>query len=75
MEKISKFTGRAPSFIDQMAKAPVFAAQAQKKVAAKAAPSRLEVVGINTDYPSEGALEVMRGLQVPKLKKLTTSLF
>lgn len=75
MEIIRKFTGAVPSFIDQMTRAPALAVQTQKKVAAKAAPPRLEVVSVDTDYPSEGALEIMRGLQVPKLKKLTTSLF
>lgn len=75
MEKIRKFTGAVPSFIDQMARMPVLAVQTQKKVAVKAAPSQLEAVSIDTDYPSERALEVMRGLHVPKLKKLTTSLF
>lgn len=75
MEKIRKLTGTVPSFIDQMTRMPALAVQTQRKVAAKSTPSELEAVSIDTDYPSDRVLEVMRGLPVPKLKKLTTSLF
>lgn len=37
--------------------------------------SLLPTVCIDTDYPSEAAMEAIRRLRVPKLKKTTKSLF
>jgi len=37
--------------------------------------SLLQAVSIDTDYPSEAAMDVLRKLPVPPLKKVTKSLF
>ncbi|WP_148044034.1 hypothetical protein [Massilia aurea] len=75
MDKIRKFTGTLPSFIEQMNDLPRYFREAAPKTAAKSTPSPQGAVSIDSDYPSEAALGLMRGLKAPKLKKLTTSLF
>ena len=49
--------------------------QRRKAGANTAARNKIPLVVIDSDYPSDAAMEVLRKLPVPKLRKTTKSLF
>ena len=74
MEKISKFSRASPSGQDQANDVHSLVRKAAS-APAKKPPPQPPLVNIGSDYPSEAALSVMRELKIPKLKKITVSLF
>lgn len=75
MSKLSKFTRTNYSFGDDFEGKRERASatrQQQKKSAAPAAPSPVDIV---SDFPPQEVLEMMRQLKTPKLVRITKSLF
>ena len=64
IEQMNQSTARADAALDRTLE---FVGESEKRIAT--------LVAIASDYPSETAMDVLRKLPVPKLKKSSKSLF